>query len=336
MKKVLISGYVGFGNFGDEAIFYALTSHLKKTGNTLNAFSGNPKKTFEDFNVESYYFKNIFQILKAIIKTDVLISGGGSLLQDKTSNFSLYYYLFILILAKLFFKKTVIFAQGIEAMVQKNNENLLKFVLKTTDFVSVRDKNSQDYLKKLGIDSILLSDPVYSILQEIKISDKKEGLIVQLRKTKNINEDFLERLAKEITKNYKGSIKILPLQDSLDKEICEKFKEILANLDIQSEIISKNSISEIIETINNSKYMISTRLHGAIVSNALKTNTFTLNYDEKLKTLSEELHIQNINLDDFSFDELEEKLKSFFNNAENFTQYRKFDWEKLDLFLAKN
>ncbi len=336
MKKILISGYVGFDNFGDEAIFYALASHLKKTNNIVSVFSGNPKKTSENFEVKAYYFKNIAQIIKAIFNTDILISGGGSLLQDKTSSFSLYYYLFILVIAKLFFKKTVIFAQGIEPMKQKNNEILLKLVLKTSDFISVRDKNSQHYLKKLGIDSILLSDPVYSILQETKISEKKEGLIVQLRKTKNINEDFLSKLALEITKNYKNTIKILPLQESLDKEICEKFKDILANFGARTEIISKTSIKEIIETINASEYMISTRLHGAIVSSAVKTKTFTLNYDEKLKTLSEELNIQNINLDDFSFDELEKKLKTFFNNSENFNQYRKFSWEELDLFLAKN
>lgn len=334
MKKVLISGYIGFDNFGDEAIFYALSSHLKKDYSVC-ALSGNPKKTFKNYGIKSYYFKNINQIIKAISNTDILISGGGSLLQDKTSNFSLYYYLFILILAKLFFKKTVIFAQGIEPIRKKINEKLLKFVLKKMDFVSVRDENSKKYLEKLGIKSELFSDPVYSILQETQISNKKEGLVVQLRKTKNIDENFLNNLAKQIIKNYKGTIKILPLQETLDAEICEKFKNILNNLNVSSKIILKTSISDTIQSINNSECMISTRLHGAIVSNALQTKTFTLNYDEKLKTLSKELNIQNINLDDFSFDELEEKLKIFFNSKENFTPYRKFDWRKLDLFIEK-
>ena len=101
MKNVAISGYIGFGNFGDEAIFCALSSHLKDLNYNICAICNNPDKVKKEYNVSTCYFKSFFRIIKTLFKCDILISGGGSLLQNKTSNHSLFYYLFIIFLAKL-------------------------------------------------------------------------------------------------------------------------------------------------------------------------------------------------------------------------------------------
>ena len=45
--------------------------------------------------------------------SELIISGGGSLLQDVTSKRSLLYYLSIIGLGKFFGKKVMLFAQGI-------------------------------------------------------------------------------------------------------------------------------------------------------------------------------------------------------------------------------
>ena len=89
MKRVLVSGYIGFNNFGDEAIFYALSTHLKKNNHKISALCNNKEETNKRYGVTTYYFKNPKEILKAILNCDILISGGGSLLQNKTSNFIL-------------------------------------------------------------------------------------------------------------------------------------------------------------------------------------------------------------------------------------------------------
>ena len=51
-------------------------------------------------------------ILRAVKKCDMLISGGGSLLQDVTSSKSLHYYLSIIRCAEFFHKKVFIYSQG--------------------------------------------------------------------------------------------------------------------------------------------------------------------------------------------------------------------------------
>ena len=110
MTRYVVSGYIGFDNFGDEAIASVLTSNQKKIGaEKITLISSNPPKTSKLYGVES---TGMFGFVKPIKDSDVLISGGGSLLQDVTSLKSLVYYLGIIMTALFFRKKVIIYAQG--------------------------------------------------------------------------------------------------------------------------------------------------------------------------------------------------------------------------------
>ena len=336
MKRVLVSGYIGFNNFGDEAIFYALSSHLKALGYDVSALCGNVDEVRQKYGVEAHYFKDFKTILKEISKCDILISGGGSLLQNKTSNFSLFYYLGIIFLAKLFNKKTIIFAQGIEPIVGKIPTEITKAILKQVDFITLRDKKSVKLLKSWGIGSVLVSDPAYSLVENVQISNPKDGLIVQLRSFRGMNEKFISNLALYIVKNYRGPISVFSFQDEIDEKICLDFIEELKKHNLEAKYISNKSIQETIQIINNAKYVISTRLHGLIISSALKSRTFGICYDEKIRTLTSELEIENIDIFDYTKEELDKKLMNFFNNPSyKQAQYRKFEWDNIDKALKR-
>lgn len=330
MKNVLVSGYIGFNNFGDEAIFCALSAHLKELGINVSVLCNNKESVKQKYNVTTYHFKKPFEILNAILKCDVLISGGGSLLQNKTSNFSLFYYLFVILLAKICFKKVIIFAQGIEPVVGRYPELITKTILKLTDFISVRDENSKKLLKSWNIDSTLVSDPAYSLVQNRKISDNKEGLIVQLRDFKGIKKEFIADLAFFISKYYQDEVNVFSFQDEIDEKICLDFINELKKYNLKANYISNKEIDETIEIINNAKFVISTRLHGLIISAALQTKTFALSYDAKIKTLIEELNLENINIYNYSQEELDKKLGEFFKNTNEKYLYRHFDWDVID------
>ena len=129
-KNVLVSGYVGFSNFGDDVIFAMLTRHLKSKGFNVSALSANPQKTKKQYKINAQNYKNIFDIISEISKCDYLISGGGSLLQNATSNLSLLYYISIILLAKIMFKKAFEIAKRRnyrKASLLANNEHLVKF-----------------------------------------------------------------------------------------------------------------------------------------------------------------------------------------------------------------
>ena len=335
MKKALISGYIGFDNFGDEAIFLTLSSHLKSLGYEVSVLCNNKNEVKKRYNVKTYNFKKPLQILKGILSCDCLISGGGSLLQNKTSNFSLLYYLFIIFLAKLCFKKVFIFSQGIEKINGSFFENLTKIALKCANFVSVRDMNSLEYLKKMNIEAILTSDPVYALVQDMEIENQKDGLIVQLRDFKGIDDEFLNDLSNEIVKNYQGEIKVLSLQNDLDKTICERFIQKLNEKNIEAKLILNEDIEKTIAIINKANFVISTRLHGLIVASALCPNVFGIVYDDKIETLTRELDIDATDIREKTQYARSLKLDEFFNHCLNevHCKYRRFEWNNIDNVL---
>ena len=324
MKKVLVSGYIGFNNFGDELIFNILKEHLKSLNCDVSALSAS-----NNYDIKTYNYKNIPEIITAILKCDILISGGGSLLQNKTSNFSLLYYLSIIFLAKLFFKKVIIFAQGIEPIKGKAFQFLTKNILKICDFISVRDKKSHELLKTWKINSTLVCDPAFSIADKTEPSKNKKGIILQLRKVNGVNNDYIRELASIIVK-YQKEIKVLALQEKYDKDICFTFINEFKKLGGSADYIYNEDINKTIDAINNCEYIISTRLHGLIVACVLKCKVFALSYDDKIKTLTEELNISNINLYNYSFEELNNKIEKFMSsNCREYT-HRNFSWDDTD------
>ena len=128
-RKFCISGYYGFDNFGDETILKVLTEQLKKfeKSSEITVFSSNPLKTEELYNVKSVYSFDLLSVVKELLRCNYLISGGGSLLQDVTSNKSLIYYLGVIAVALFFRKKVIIFAQGIGPI--NNNSKTTKIII---------------------------------------------------------------------------------------------------------------------------------------------------------------------------------------------------------------
>ena len=129
-KNVIISGYYGSDNFGDEMILKVLIDKLKQFDINITVLSLNPEKTKALYKVNTVKSFDILKVIFTILKSDILISGGGSLLQDSTSVKSLFYYLFVIKIAEFFHKKVMIFAQGIGPIKNKFGESLCKKLLK--------------------------------------------------------------------------------------------------------------------------------------------------------------------------------------------------------------
>lgn len=305
MTKYLISGYIGFDNFGDEAIASVLTNHLKDLGaEKITILSSNPEKTSKIHNVFSEHYLNF---LKPILKTDVLISGGGSLLQDVTSLKSLIYYLAVIVVAIVFNKKVIIFAQGFTPFKTIVGKYLTKFILQHCHKITVRDKKSQKILKKLNLDSELIADPVFGI--KIKENLEHKGIGVQLRSFKTLDDFFLNRLADTIALNFtQETIKLFSLQDSLDLAIIEKFALMLESRNLKTTIYKNLSINEAIEEISKLEYLIGMRFHSALVGAKAGVKVLGINYDIKVLSLANSIGFPVIGLKQNNFDKDFEKL----------------------------
>ena len=312
MTKYVISGYIGFDNFGDEAIAEVLVTHLKKIGaEKITYISSNPQKTSQLYNVNSV---GLLEFIKPIINSDVLISGGGSLLQDVTSLKSLIYYLVVILTALLFGKKVIIFAQGFTPFRTKFGKFFTNIILKYCDTISVRDSKSQEYLASMGISSKLVSDPAFSLT----IPDvPKNGIGIQLRNNENLSETFLQNLANEIRKNFSDKeIKLLSLQDNLDIEALNKFKKILEEKGIKSTLYQNLNIKETVEVLSSVEYLIGMRFHACLISSKAKTKVLGINYDIKVEKLAKEIGFPIL---DFNEKDFPDKFNELINTqVENY------------------
>ena len=146
--KIVISGYYGFNNAGDEAMLSAILQALRKTFDEpdITVISGNPKETAHSFGVHGIPRFSISQIITAIFNSDLIISGGGSLLQDVTSWKSMIYYLSIITLGVLFQKQVFLYSQGIGPVRYRVIRIILKHVLNHVDAIAVRDTESKGVL----------------------------------------------------------------------------------------------------------------------------------------------------------------------------------------------
>lgn len=313
-KKICISGYYGFDNFGDETILKILVENLKQfeCKPEITVFSTNPDKTSLTYKVKSVHSFNPLKVFFSILKSDCLISGGGSLLQDVTSNKSLIYYILVLILAVVCKKKIIIFAQGIGPINNKFLSKMTAWILKKANYITVRDKNSIEYLNHNGIKSIKCFDPVWSL--DIKQDMKNSSLGIQLREFNSINDEFFNKFANSINNLYSNKkIKLISLQNQLDYEICNKFKnKLLAlNPNINCEVILNTSNEEIIQTISQLDELIAMRFHACLIAIKCSIKLLPINYDIKVEQLCNEFNLNYINIS--KIDNIQDIIEDFKN-----------------------
>ena len=156
----VISGFYGLGNTGDEAILDAVISEIRRKdpGAAITVFSLSPEKTAKRHHVESLYrgWRHAFKAkLRALRQADVLISGGGGLLQDRYPTRiiggPLPYYLLICLLARLAGTPVMFFSQGIGPVTSRYGKFLMRTLGNLPFLITVRDEESKELALRLGI-----------------------------------------------------------------------------------------------------------------------------------------------------------------------------------------
>jgi polysaccharide pyruvyl transferase CsaB len=209
VKRILLSGYYGFGNTGDEAILASTVKALRKArpGLDIMVLSKDPEQTCTSYGVKAFQRMDIFQVGKAINQADLVVFGGGSLLQDVTSLRSLIYYLSIIQLSHLLGKPVVVYANGIGPISSRIGRTLTRHTLSKAKAITVRDAESKAELQRLGVpleikvtaDPAFLLDPspeelADSILKQHGIDPAKSIVWLALRQM-NLPPWLMDHLA---------------------------------------------------------------------------------------------------------------------------------------------
>lgn len=153
MNKIVISGYYGFANAGDEAMLTAIINTLRQLDPQaeITVITGNCAATAARHRVRAVKRTDFFAIVRSLAACSLVISGGGSLLQDVTSSRSLYYYLSIMGLAVALGKPVMLYAQGIGPVRRRMARKAVRRLLQHVQMISVRDRESKRDLTAMGV-----------------------------------------------------------------------------------------------------------------------------------------------------------------------------------------
>ena len=360
MKGVLISGYYGFNNTGDEAMIETMSIELAKKNYRLVVLSSNPDRTKELYNVEAYDRYNFFSIVKAIKNTDILVSGGGTLFQDITSKKSIWYYLGIVKLALLMGKKVCIAYQGMGPINTKFYRWMTKRTLnnKNVKLVALRDKQAYDYAKEMGIKEekmVLSSDMIFMMKppakeRSLKIlndnvhnhfeGEKLIGFSVREWKDKDRTDLFAE-LADELVEKYNARIVFFPFHKPKDAEISKIIMHKMKHEDKTVLIPNRYLPSEILGTMGLMDVNIGVRLHALVFSALMDVPTIGISYEPKIDGFLEMINMTPVcTYENISVEKILEKVDSFMkdnsvNYKEKTVEFSRMGREVLDKIIKE-
>lgn len=312
-RLIVVSGYYGFDNLGDDAILEVLIDELSKIVNKedIVVLSNNPQKTESVFGVRSQSRWSLGQIFSLLQDTKLFVSGGGGLFQDTSSIKSVVYYSALHHLAYLTGAKSMVFAQGFGPLNSSISRFFTKQAMKLTDHITVRDAASKSLISSLDVIGELTSDPVWCLEKESIGKDilksfeqvKENRLLVglSLRETANFKKKELSCLAEALIESLPQNTFLVPLvlQKSKDKEpldfVLGKWKDSNRQiLDIDTSGLKRPS--QYLDVISRLDFVIGMRLHSLIMALSSSVPTFGLSYDQKVEAVMKEFDQPFLNL----------------------------------------
>lgn len=335
MSDILISGYHGFANSGDEALLWAILASLRrqKPDISVTVLSKTPEETARVYGVKSISRFDFFKIAKEMKSSKMLLFGGGSLLQDVTSSKSIKYYLAILFLARRYGLKTMLYANGIGPITKKTNRILSSKILDRMDLITLRDDNSDEELKNLGVTKpkiIITADPVFTVDTDDALSgsyftrragvpDGTKLAVVSIREWKKADtgfEDTLAGLCDYMTEKHGISPLFVPLQYPADMEISKK---VMGKMKNPSYLINRElSVPEMFSVLSEAELVIGMRLHSLIYATALEKPAMALVYDPKVSAFMESLSQPDyVNVETIESEEARTVLDSIISEKDN-------------------
>ena len=320
VQRILVCGYYGFANTGDEAILSALLSDLRVVypEAAITVMSGRPTATSGDHGVETVHWQNVAGMIAATTDTDLMVLGGGGLFQDHhefdedqvltPDHGGIGYYAGFALLARLTETPLVIYGIGVGPLQTEVGKRWTRIAFEHANSVTVRDEKSRDLLAKIGVDTAAIrvtADPAWalpvtdgeisaSILALEELPQAKKTITVAVRPWGDLS--WAEPLAKGLDRlisELDARVLFVPFQDSPQPHENDPHAsvEVLRHMERNDKaaiIRGSYSVEERSALIASSDLLIGMRLHSVIIGLITDVPTIAIAYDPKVtETMAE-------------------------------------------------
>ncbi|MEM0951112.1 MAG: polysaccharide pyruvyl transferase CsaB [Cyanobacteria bacterium P01_H01_bin.74] len=311
---VVISGYYGFDNLGDELILRVLLTHLKQRKIHCIVLSNQPHQTSIHYGVMAIARTDVIEIVRALSKANLLISGGGGLFQDVTSMKSPLYYGALIHLARFLNVPVCFWGQGVGPLNKKLSQMVFRSSLLNCQSVLVRDEKSAQLTETLsGLSPQVSADPVWLLnltpllskqtshsTKTLKNNDPSKNfkLGVSLRPWDTLTDSALAGLSKTVqylTESHTVELVLLPFQPQ-DMGVLEQFQNRYQSC-CPADSIRLVPPAEVLSTITTCDGLIGMRFHSVVLALLLNIPVVGIAYDPKVSTLLESFSLACVSVE---------------------------------------
>ncbi len=298
--RLLLSGYYGFGNLGDEALLEVIVARLRTRHPyaQIDVLSAKPEITAHELRVDATPRWDSKAVRSAIERADVVLSGGGGLLQNATSLRSLIYYTGIIRAAVRAGRMTMIFAQSIGPL-DFWGRTVVRETCKGIAGATVRDDKSKALLGSLlpEVRVERTADPAFLFEAAQEAVDlSAEGLgpqsepfaIVSVRKATGVKEriDLLARAVDRLSEAHGLRVAFLPLGGASDAEVSTM---VIRKCWRPAVLLPEASLARAANIIRGARVVIGMRLHSLILAARQGVPFLAIPYDPKVTAFCSDL-----------------------------------------------
>jgi polysaccharide pyruvyl transferase CsaB len=328
-SRIVISGYYGFKNLGDEAILSCMVKEIKaaRPETEITVISNDPFETEKMHQVKAIPENDFRMQAREVEKADLIVLGGGGLFQDhypirifqffESHRQGMSRYGNLPLMAKIYKKPLLYYAHGIGPLFSKESFLFTEWACGLADHITVRDNYSYNLLTELlNIDKSKIAlgyDPVLRAPVPSKARSKclslshdlpEEGRFIIVTPRFWIDkylEDKVVRIITESLNSFLGGsseyyVLLVPFHrdkgNNSDIPICEKIGK---GLKLPFAIIRQYSrYEEILSLYCSAEFALCMRYHSLLFSAITGTPMVAISYDKKDDQFMNEIQLPDL------------------------------------------
>lgn len=341
MTKVLMSAFIGSRNLGDEAIFHTLLREIQQDGREITVLAVNPEKASQ-MGVGAVYSNSVINVVREIRNCDIMLVGGGGIIQDQSSILNFLYYAFQLFVARINHKPVILNFVGVGPIRFGLSRMITRWLMPSVKYAIVRDQKSGRILSEvMGDERVHVAyDPVLNFLRDKStVSDdaplSQPYVLVSLRRwffsnpflpasfSRKLNkfsmfrrryESFVGKLASDLDAyldvHADKRLLFVPLYTSEDNQVNQDVSSLMKNSDRVLLVVDDIDENEFLSAAMSAEFIIGMRLHSLILGANLGKPFVALRYSSKVDEFTDQMGLleHSVNIEEYD----SKKLQSAF------------------------
>ena len=322
-SKVLLIGYYGRWNFGDDIMILSLCEYLSKAGKIPMPVVAGEYLTSRLVEVGAKPIKQSpFKILKAFLSANEIAMAGGTIFHDSYGgigrvfySLKLWVFAFFLLAARLLGKRSLLIGVGIGPLNTPIARGAARLAIWACNASFVRDSESMTCALSLaprakdkiicGSDLAFLACSRIDELRKYIKSDQRIGVsVVDMRQFlsaengKTFWNNLVDSLSDQLERNPDLKVTLFaywtapnrPNDTKLLHNIYERFSNSAKpRIDIHA---YDGDLELMLELTAQCDLMICTRFHSAIISIIMEKPILLVNYNAKVKNLADDIDLE--------------------------------------------